>query len=47
MNYALRFRYFFVGRHEDTVDENNEHHQQTEERGLRLRYTASNTVKLL
>lgn len=34
----LGFRYFFlVGRHEDTVDKNNEHHQQTEERGSRVK----------
>ena len=35
----LGFRYFFVGRHEDTVDKNYEHHEQTEEREPRVKET--------
>ena len=33
--HVLGLRYFLVGRHEDTVDENDEHHQQAEERACR------------
>ena len=40
----LRFRYFSVGRHEDTVDKNDEHHWQTEERAGRIKVLNSANV---
>jgi len=35
--HVLGLWYFFVGRHEDTVDENDQHHQQAEERALSVK----------
>jgi len=32
--YILGLGYFSVGRHENTVDENDQHHQQAEERAF-------------
>ena len=35
--YVLGLRYFLVGRHEDAVDEDDQHHQQAEERALSVK----------
>ena len=45
--HVLGLRYFLVGRHEDTVDENDQHHQQAEERACRLRYETVNIITAL